>query len=156
MKVFLNLNNYEVGCPVVYRIDFPSGKFYIGSTLRLFVRIGQYGTQIKAGYPDNKKFREALIGCDRITFSVLESVPDPLMTRHREDYYLKLHVDNPKILNRAMSAFSNVGVRWASEEKKKVSKTLLGNPKRGRPVKIPNRKGYHYIKVADRKNFSTV
>lgn len=109
-------------CAGVYKITFDNGTFYIGSTSNFRVRIGVFKSEIRDGYAHNKRMKKSISESDTATFEVICICPDAESVKTKEDFYIKQNCDNPMMLNRSHSAFSNKGCRWTEEEKTKMKK----------------------------------
>jgi len=98
------------------------------------MRFKVYRNSLKKTYVENKKMNECAIRCNSATFEVIEEVLDLTILRHREDYYLKMYSDNPNIINRSKSAFSNKGIVWTEQERISISRSLKGIPHKKRKL----------------------
>ena len=96
----------------VYKIEFPDGSFYIGSTSNLHIRIQGYRNAFKNSRGSvNKLLASKSILFNKCHFTVIENVPDEsICIKHYEDVWIKKYANNPLILNRSKSAFSNEGM----------------------------------------------
>ena len=90
----------------IYKFEFPDGTFYIGSTVNLKRRIGQYKKAFRSFTNVNKLICRKLDQFDEVTFSILAIVDDCGKLKQVENQYItKMYCD--KILNRSASAFGN-------------------------------------------------
>lgn len=113
----------------VYMITFDCGMFYIGSSINVARRIIQYRYNYYNKKDINKKVKAALNFHDSATLSLVEICLDEKSVRDREDYHIKLNFENPKLLNRSKSAYSNRTVNFSKEER-----YVLGNGMRGKKL----------------------
>ena len=97
-------------CRCVYRISFPDGHFYIGSTSNLKKRIGGYRSAFKNSIGNvNKLLAAKLIEHEMCVFEILERVPEEGDCYEVEDRWLKAKFSSPACLNRSISAYNNTG-----------------------------------------------
>jgi predicted GIY-YIG superfamily endonuclease len=149
-NIILNLNGADITGSVVYKISFNSGMFYIGSTGNFQKRLYVFKGEFKKGYAHNKRLKKELENNTTVYFDIIEIVKNSKSCKRVEDKYLKKYRDDPCMLNRSTNAKNNKGVHWTHEERGLMSIASTGVSRPGRPVKVPNRVGYHYIKIADR------
>lgn len=128
MEVIILSDN--LNCAGVYKLIFPNGKYYIGSTSNFKKRVSAFRAEFKRGYSHNKKLAAELSMNESVSFCVVEHIDDFSMLKHKEDYYLKLCSNDSHMLNRSKNAFSNKGVIWTKEEKKLMS---ANSSRKGRP-----------------------
>lgn len=104
----------EIGC--VYKVVFSNGCFYIGSTKNLKTRMLAFKSQVHNKIC-NKNIITRCDGLPIIDIQILEPVNNISKLFEREDFYIKSSINNPDILNRSASAFSNKGIKWDSRDK---------------------------------------
>lgn len=110
----------------VYKVTFNNGCFYIGSTSILRKRVSHFVAYFNGtSRMHNKKMIQCVVDCTSAVFEVLESGVDINKLREIENTFIQNNVDNPLLINRAHDAFSNKGIKWTDEEKKKAKDTLL-------------------------------
>lgn len=124
----------------VYKLSFECGMFYIGSSLNLQRRIIQYRYNLYNRKDINKKLKAALNSHISAKIEILETCSDEKMLRGQEDYYIKLNWDNPKLLNRSISAYSN---RYKMD---KDERHRMGNYMRGRKLTDQQKKLWSDVK----------
>lgn len=135
--VFIH-DGMERGAGGVYILSFSNGTFYIGSTRNFRTRIVAYKTEMRDGYTQSKRIKEAIENSEWVVFKVIEHIYELANLKIREDVYIKQHADDDRLLNRAKNAFSNKGIKWTKEEIESMKKTLGKSDKRGRPRKKNN------------------
>lgn len=116
---------------VVYRIIFDTGYFYIGSTNSLAKRVRAFQRAFKWGLHLSKKFKEAVEASETATIEVLEGLTYEHSLRYVEEEYIRPHAGDPMLINRSISAKSNLGIRWTPEERRLVSQNGKGIPRLG-------------------------
>jgi len=101
LKVELPKVKWDAKLSGVYKLQFDNGMFYIGSSVKLHGRAGQWrsylGGEAKCSLKDMKKMRGKIEKCKEATFWVIEFVDEGL--RELEYRYIKKNVDNPLMLN---------------------------------------------------------
>lgn len=90
----------------IYKFTFPDGSFYVGSSINLKVRIGNYRRAFKNSVNVNKLVCGKLLIFDTVTFSIIQVLDNPDDLLPMEDKHIKLLFCD-KILNRSKSAFGN-------------------------------------------------
>lgn len=123
----------------VYKITFDCGMFYIGSSLNLARRATQYRYNFYNRNDINKKLKAALNSHNSAVMDIIEICTDEKSLRGMEDYHIKLNFDNPHILNRSKSAYSNRSKKTVEE------KYASGNYMRGR--KLTDEQKLHWSEV---------
>ena len=74
----------------VYKLLFNEKWYYIGSSVDLKRRIGQWKTRLqKPGFKKNASIKFLLPEIESVRFEVLELVPDEIWIKERESHYLK-------------------------------------------------------------------
>jgi hypothetical protein len=95
----------------VYKMQFPDGSFYIGSTEDLAQRISGYISAFKHSIGSvNRLIADKVYNFDRVEFIIMHIVPEQEPTRQKENEILKQHIGNPILLNRSKSAYNNSGL----------------------------------------------
>lgn len=95
----------------VYKLSFPDGSFYIGSTEDLKKRMSNYKSAfIRSIGSVNKLIAAKAQEYSIIWFEILEVVPEGKNTREPEHKWIRENIGNPLSLNRSKSAFSNAGM----------------------------------------------
>ena len=112
----------------VYKIVFECGMFYIGSSLNLARRATQYRYNFYNRNDINKKLKAALNSHNSAVLDIVEVCQDEKNLRDREDYHIKKNFDNPHILNRSNSSYSNRSKKTVEE------RYVSGNYMRGRKL----------------------
>lgn len=112
----------------VYKITFECGMFYIGSSINLYRRAVQYRYNFYNRHDINKKLKAALNSHNSAVMTILEVCNDEKTLRDMEDFYIKSNFDNPHILNRSKSAYSNRSKKFPDEA------YASGNYMRGRKM----------------------
>lgn len=124
----------------VYRITFECGMFYIGSSLNLARRATQYRYNFYNRNDINKKLKAALNSHNSAVMDILEVCNDEKTLRDREDFHIKENFDNPHILNRSNSSYSNRSKKTVEE------RYTSGNYMRGRKLTDEQRKHWSEVK----------
>lgn len=115
----------------VYKITFNDGRFYIGSTRKLRVRLNSWRRDVKVGWV-NKKIRFLVKDFSRVKVDVLEKIYDIQSLKIRETVYLQSNIGNPLLLNRQYDAISG-GFKKTKLESEKHNQVIESN--RSRPSK---------------------
>jgi group I intron endonuclease len=112
----------------VYRIDGPSGKFYIGSSTKLKQRWAQHRKGLMANRHANKALQNAWnkYGEDSFTFRVLELVDDPSQLLAAEQRWIDETGACRVGYNIRITAESNAGLRQSEETRRKMSLAHTG------------------------------
>lgn len=110
----------------IYRVVFNTGYFYIGGTKNIVKRASCFSGSFKNGLHLSKKFKEAVVDSLTATIEVLKFISDDEDLIAAESEYIMAQVGNPRMINRAKTGFSNAGISWSQEERKKVSKRMTG------------------------------
>jgi len=124
----------------VYKITFDCGMFYIGSSLNLARRATQYRYNFYNRNDINKKLKAALNSHNSAVMDIIEVCSDERTLREREDFHIKQNFDNPHILNRSKSAYSNRSNRTVEE------RYSSGNYMRGRKLTEEQRNYWSEVK----------
>ena len=109
MKLVSDTPKSKARC--IYKLEFPDGSFYIGSTIKFRQRMSGY----KSAFKNSRGAVNMLISnkareFNTATFNILLKVPEGVNLREAEDEYIKINATNPFLLNRSRSAFSNSGM----------------------------------------------
>lgn len=83
----------------VYMMLFESGKFYVGATQNLKHRMVNWKNSILYGDTVSPLVNIEIRSCSRVSFSILELVPDDVDIFTVETFYLQKHMNDPKSLN---------------------------------------------------------
>ena len=95
----------------VYKIEFPDGSFYIGSTCDFRVRALSYRSMFKRKSSGvNSMILNKVYMFQSAIISIVEEVPNGVCVKSIEDSHIKLNWDNPLNLNRSRSAYNNTGM----------------------------------------------
>jgi predicted GIY-YIG superfamily endonuclease len=95
----------------VYKMVFPDGSFYIGSTSDLRQRISGYRSAFKNCIGSvNKLIQAKAESFNSVEFIIMEEVTDISRYRFYENKHIIENSKNPLLLNRSRSAFDNSGM----------------------------------------------
>lgn len=141
-------NRFQLVTPVindqnrmcVYRITFECGMFYIGSSLNLARRATQYRYNFYNRNDINKKLKAALNSHNSAIMDIIEICHNEKMLRDREDFHIKENFENPHILNRSNSSYSNRSKKTVEE------RYVSGNYMRGRKLTDEQRRHWSEVK----------
>ena len=98
-------------CRCIYRLSFPDGSFYIGSTTNFRQRLSGYKSNFKNSIGNVNKLVAAKANIFDISFfEIIYRLEDNEQLLEIEDNYIKANVGNPLSLNRSKSAFNNSGM----------------------------------------------
>jgi predicted GIY-YIG superfamily endonuclease len=112
----------------VYKIEFGSGFFYIGSTKNLQQRIFVWNSFFK-GVKVSKQSKYFLRYIETevsVSLTILAKCKSTKLARKAEDRFLAENKNNPLLINRSKTAFGNKGIIWHDFEKEAISKKMLG------------------------------
>lgn len=123
---------YGINPPAIYRLDFDTGHFYIGSSKAVKTRINSWRTMVKYDRCSSKIFLDSIKLAKSAKVSIIEQ-PAINQLLEREEYYLSINSDNQFLLNRSLSAYGNTALKplpphLVKPKKKYVSK----KPKKGK------------------------
>jgi group I intron endonuclease len=108
----------------IYKIESPSGNFYIGSAVNIRRRWHEHKTQLNRGTHHSKQLQHAhaKYGLDALVFGVIEfcQIDDLIIAEQKW-----LDTLNPKY-NSAKTAGSKKGVKWTDEQRVKIVAKLAG------------------------------
>lgn len=95
----------------VYRISFPDGSFYIGSTINFRQRLSQYKSSFKNSIGSVNKLISNKAKQFNVCFmDIIEVSITPKDVYTLEDKHIKSNIGNSNILNRSNNAFNNAGM----------------------------------------------
>ena len=101
LKIDLPKVKWDAKLSGVYKLQFDNGMFYIGSSIKLHRRAGNWkgylSGKTNGSLRDMKRMRERIGECKKATFCVIEYVSDGL--RDKEYGHIKKNIDNPLMLN---------------------------------------------------------
>jgi len=111
----------------IYRLDFPNGDFYIGSSKRLVSRIRQHRSDLKGGSHSNSRMQRVFNKHGAFTETVLHRIAE--WTRLQwEQSYLDEFFGNECCLNLSPQATGGSG-KPSEETRAKMSATRRGKKK---------------------------
>lgn len=84
---------------VVYRLDFPDGRFYFGSTNDLPRRVSVHKTLMRKGTHRNPLIRREGYGPDSFVVQVVADVDSKQQARNGEARFIDDHIGHPLCLN---------------------------------------------------------
>jgi len=96
--------------PAIYRMDFDTGHYYIGSSKKVKTRMNNWRTIFKYDRFSSKLLADTLKSVKEVKFIIIEH-PALGELLERENYHLNLHFDNPLLVNRSSSAYGNIGLK---------------------------------------------
>lgn len=109
MKILCSTPKIKARC--IYKLSFPDGSFYIGSTGNFRQRLSGYKSSFKNSIGCVNKLIAAKVSLfDTASFEKMYVLKDSENLREVEDIYIKSSIGNPLFLNRSTSAFSNSGM----------------------------------------------
>lgn len=95
----------------IYKLVFPDGSFYVGSTTNFRQRMSGYKSAFKNSIGTvNMLIANKARQFNTATFNILLKVPIEVNLRKAEDDCIKINATNPLLLNRSRSAFNNSGM----------------------------------------------
>jgi len=95
----------------IYKLSFPDGSFYIGSTTNFRQRLSGYKSSFKNSIGSvNKLIAAKANEFDVVFFDIMYVVQEHEELRCVENEYIKSSIGNPLLLNRSTSAFNNSGM----------------------------------------------
>lgn len=101
---------YGINPPAVYRMDFDTGHFYIGSSKNVKTRIASWRTMFRTNKFSSVFFADSVKNVTKCTITFLEHPPlDKLL--ERETFYISLHFNTQLCINRSPTGFDNTGLR---------------------------------------------
>ena len=130
---------YGYNPPAIYRMDFDTGYFYIGSSKKVKTRFLGWRTLFKNDSFQSKMFADAVKSVKEVTVTIIEQ-PSVDKLKDRETYHIGLYFDNPLLVNRSPSGFTNAGLKPLPAhlvKPKKVKERKPPKPKRPRKFKPP-------------------
>lgn len=130
---------YKENPPAIYRMDFDTGHFYIGSSKQIKTRINGWRTVFKNNRFSSKILADALKNVTVVNLTIIEH-PSLEILHERETYYLNLYFNDHMCVNRSPSGFDNTGLKPLPAhlvKPKKIKVPKPPKPKKPRKFKPP-------------------
>ncbi len=129
-----NRPKLRYGCnpSALYKMEFSTGHFYIGSSKHVKTRFSNWCTFIKRGIINNKFMADVLSRVAYVNFIIIEEVNE-LERLKKETEYIDKEKDNIFLLNRRLDAMTNKGLKELPERLRKIKRVYI---KKGRTTQI--------------------
>lgn len=113
--------------PVIYKLQFDNGKFYIGATDNLLQRYKAYTSNFRTGFFESKNLILAFNGSESATMEVLKKCSE-IDVLEWEKRVISEYLGNPNLINRSTGGNANEGIRWTDEERQNMSQRMKRIP----------------------------
>ncbi len=131
--------------PAIYKLQFDTGHFYIGSSKHLKTRISTWKTSLNRKVVANRVIVDVLKMTTSVTLQIIEFVNEEDRLQ-KETCYIQQFKENKLLLNRSTDAVTNGKMRELPEHLKKPKKVYIPKPYK-RPVNF--KKVYQYTMNGD-------
>lgn len=108
----------------VYKLIFPKGEFYYGSTMDLRNKFSDYESAIRNGAKLTAGMWKAIRANDSMKIEIVAICYNKQEALAIEDKYIKLFFGNPLLINRSPSAYSSKGLKRTQEENQRQKEMI--------------------------------
>lgn len=128
---------YGYNPPAIYKMTFDTGHFYIGSSKRVKTRLVLWRTQLRRLDFSSRIIKDILKSVKEVKFEIIEYVFEKARLQ-KETEYIRVHFDDPMLMNRSPTAFDNTGIKALPPHLVKQRKPIVKKPLKGKFVAPPD------------------